>query len=299
MYHNFKEWFAEAEERGVPLAKIVLENEMFLMESTEEEVYMRLAERWLVMKASANKALNEPQEMLGNLIKGQAQKQNIFSEQTSYAGQEINKMMALALSSSEVNASMGRICAGPTAGACGILPAVMLTTVEKSKATEEQTLDALLVASGVGAIITKNATVSGAEGGCQAECGSAAAMASAAAVVLAGGTNEMVGNAVSITMMNCMGLVCDPVAGMVQLPCSFRNASQSVNAIISADMALAGQNAWIPPDEIVETMYKVGKSLSVELRETSLGGIAASQSGVGIAKKIEIERESALKMIGL
>lgn len=298
MYHNFKEWFALAEEKHVSLARVVLENEIELTGLVEEEVYIRLAERWIVMKTSANKALEEPQEMPGNLIRGQAQKQNEFSEEKNYTGYTVNKMMALAFSSSEVNAAMGRICASPTAGACGILPAVMLTTIEKNAVTEQEVLEGLLVAAGVGAIVTQNATVSGAEGGCQAECGTAAAMASAAAVFLAGGTAEMVGNAVSISLMNCMGLVCDPVAGMVQLPCSFRNASQSVNALISADMALAGQQPWIPPDEVVESMFKVGKSMAVELRETALGGIATTPTGISITKKLSSQQSSALQTIG-
>lgn len=299
MYHNFKEWFDLAEEKKVSLAKIVLENEMELSGITEEEVYVRLAQRWLVMKTSANKALEEPQEMPGNLIRGQAKKQNEFAQEKNYTGQTMNKMMAMAFSSSEVNAAMGRICASPTAGACGILPAVMLATIEKNGVADEEVLAGLLVAAGIGAIVTQNATVSGAEGGCQAECGTAAAMAAGAAVYLAGGTAEMVGNAVSITLMNCMGLVCDPVAGMVQLPCSFRNASQSANAMISADMALAGQKPWIPPDEVVESMFKVGKSMAVELRETALGGIATTPTAISIAQKLAAQQQvNALQTIG-
>lgn len=198
----------------------------------------------------------------------------------------INRTMAMALSSCEVNGSMGKICAAPTAGSCGILPAVLISVSEQLKAPQEEVLRALLVASGIGAVITENATVSGSEGGCQAECGVAAAMAAAAVVYLKGGSPEMMINACGFSLMNCMGLVCDPVAGLVQMPCAARNASQAVNALISADMALSGMGTVVPPDEIVEAMYKVGRALPVSLRETALGGIAATPTGKKIRKSI-------------
>lgn len=286
IYRNFKEWFEQAASAGVPLAKVVLENEVLLTEKTEVEIYTELAARWLVMEQSATKALEAPQKMPGGLIEGQAMRQNQYRSKGGYAGAELNEVMALAFSSSEVNASMGRICAAPTAGSCGVLPAVMLVAGRHAKASEQEMLDALLVASGVGAIIMRNATVSGAEGGCQAECGAAAAMAAAAAVVLAGGTPAMVDSAVSITLMNSMGLVCDPVAGLVQLPCSFRNASQAVSALLSADMVLAGQDSIIPADDAVDAMYRVGKKLPMELRETALGGVASSPTGKRIAEEL-------------
>ncbi|MEG0803506.1 MAG: L-serine ammonia-lyase, iron-sulfur-dependent, subunit alpha, partial [Pygmaiobacter sp.] len=143
-----------------------------------------------------------------------------------------------------------------------------------------------LVASGIGAIITKNATIAGAEGGCQAECGTAAAMAAAAAVSIAGGSAEMMAAASGIALVNVMGLVCDPVAGLVQLPCSFRNASGAVNALISADLALAGQQPGIPVDQVIDAMYRVGRKLPMELRETALGGMAAEPAAKEIAKKL-------------
>ena len=166
------------------------------------------------------------------------------------------------------------------------MPAVLLATAEKLRASKQQVLDALLVAAGVGAVITKNATVSGAEGGCQAECGAAAAMGAAAVVALAGGTHEACANAVAIALMNCMGLICDPVGGMVQIPCAFRNASQAVNAIISADMALAGLDSVIPADEVIEAMFKVGKMLPEALRETALGGIATTKTAKLITQSV-------------
>lgn len=288
-YRNFKEWFALAESSGCTLAQVVLQAEIELSGKSEKDIYTALKQRWLVMQASVEKALLTPQGMAPQLISGQAAAQHKYAAAQGFAGQTINLLLARALSASEVNAAMGRICAAPTAGACGVLPAVLLTATQQTGASWQRLAAALLVASGVGAIITRNATVAGAQGGCQAECGAAAAMAAAAAVCLKNDGPEMagmVGNAVSIALMNCMGLVCDPVAGLVQLPCSFRNASQAVNAYISADMALAGQKAIIPPDEVVEAMLKVGKQLPPQLRETAQGGIAATPTAKKIAEEL-------------
>lgn len=297
MSRSFKEWFDMAEEKGISLAEVIVQNEVLISGKSPEQTYAELALRWNVMKKSANKALNQPQgkkykpgelfthDGTVSLISGQASLQRQYAEKGGYCGAVINRVMALALSCSEVNAGMGKICAAPTAGACGVLPAVMIAVAEHLKADEKLILDGLLVAGGVGGIITRNATVSGAKGGCQAECGSAAAMACAAAVIMAGGNMAQLANGVSICLMNCMGLVCDPVAGLVQLPCSYRNASQAINALISADMALAGQDSVIPPDETVEAMYRVGRMLPTELRETALGGVAQSPTAKAIEKE--------------
>lgn len=285
MYHTMQDLIEQANSQQQPLSQIILENEVALTEKTKEQVYELLERHYEVMVASAEKALAQPQQMVGGLITGQAAKQYEYEKPLS--GKYLNNVMAMALSCSEVNASMGLVCAAPTGGASGVLPAVLLGTGQKLNSTRKQLLDALLVASGVGAVITKNATVSGAEGGCQAECGAAGAMGAAAVVTLAGGTPEACANAVGIALMNCMGLVCDPVAGMVQLPCSFRNASQAVNAIISADMAMAGQSSVIPADEVIEAMYRVGKLLPEELRETALGGVAVSKTAKQISKRLD------------
>ena len=181
---------------------------------------------------------------------------------------------------------MGRICAAPTAGSCGILPAVLIGVSEHYHLSKEETLNGLLTASGIGTVVMNNATVSGAEGGCQAECGVAAAMASAAVVQMLNGTPDMIGDVISLTLMNCMGLICDPVAGLVQLPCAQRNASQAVNAITSADMVLGGMKIPIPADEVIDAMYKVGRQLPVELKETALGGVAATPTGRKLKEKI-------------
>ena len=284
MYSSIQDLIEQANTRKVPLSQIVLENEMALADKTEQEVYELLERHYEVMAASAKKALEQPQQMIGGFISGVAARQ--YRYESPLVGKYLNDVMSMALSSSEVNASMGLVCAAPTGGASGVLPAVLLATAEKLRASKQQVLDALLVAAGVGAVITKNATVSGAEGGCQAECGAAAAMGAAAVVALAGGTHEACANAVAIALMNCMGLICDPVGGMVQIPCAFRNASQAVNAIISADMALAGLDSVIPADEVIEAMFKVGKMLPEALRETALGGIATTKTAKLITQSV-------------
>lgn len=196
------------------------------------------------------------------------------------------KGIAYALSCSEVNASMGLIVAAPTAGACGILPGTLICVAEKLNSEKEDILKALATAAGVGQIITKNATVSGAEGGCQAECGAAASMAAAAITQLCGGSPEQCFEAAAIAMKNVMGLVCDPVAGLVEMPCTKRNASGVTNAILCCDLAMAGITSHIPFDEVVDAMFRVGKALPSTLRETALGGIAVTPTGIALKEKI-------------
>lgn len=287
MYGSIKELTELAKKESVPIWKIILDTEMKITECSEEQVYDKLDKRYEVMYKSVHKALQEPQVITGNLISGSAKKQYEYSEQQdTLGGFLINHIMALALSANEVNASMGKICAAPTAGSCGILPAVIIGVSEHYGLSRKDTLNGLLTASGIGTVVINNATVSGAEGGCQAECGVAAAMAAAAVVQMRGGTPDMIGDVISLTLMNCMGLICDPVAGLVQVPCAQRNASQAVNAITSADMILGGMTIPIPADEVIGAMYNVGRQLPVELKETALGGIAATPTGKHIREEI-------------
>ena len=286
MYKNVADLIEKTKRGNMALHEVILQNEMYISDMTEQQVYDRLAKHYATMVNSATRAVMQPLEMTGNFIKGQSFKQAKYANSSPLGGEYLNNIMAMALSCCEVNASMGRICAAPTAGSCGILPAVLIETARKLDLSKKDVLNALMVASGFGAIFIANATVSGAEGGCQAECGVAAAISAAAAVYMYGGTPKMCANAVGIALMNCMGLVCDPVAGLVQMPCSFRNASQAVNAICSADLALAGQTTLIPVDEIIDAMYKVGKKLPIELKETSLGGIATTPTAKKLEKKI-------------
>ena len=290
MYSHFDSMLSLCRERNWPLWKAVCAEETELTGQDEEAIFQRMGRRYEIMAAAATKALEAP--LMGHtgrptLISGAAEAQrNYAARGETLCGPMLNRMMARALSCSEANASMGRVCAMPTAGACGIVPAVLLTLEEERGLPRRTVLEALVIASGVGAVITQNATVSGAEGGCQAECGAAAAMAAAAAVYLMGGTPEQSLTAMSHALINMMGLVCDPIAGLVQIPCAQRNASQAVNAMLSADLALAGMDCPIPPDEVLEAMYRVGKSLPTTLRETALGGIAGTRAGQAIARQI-------------
>lgn len=287
MYRSLSGICERANNRNQAVWEVVLKAEMKAYGQTEEEIFEELEKRLQVMESSATKALRQPCHTVGDLITGVSKIQNDYTDKNStVCGPLINRTMAMALSSCEINGSMGKICAAPTAGSCGILPAVLISVSDQLKCSRQKTLEALLVAAGVGTVITENATVSGSEGGCQAECGVAAAMAAAAVVYLKDGTPEMMMNACGFALMNCMGLVCDPVAGLVQVPCAVRNASQSINAMLSADLALSGMDPVVPPDEVIEAMYKVGRSLPSSLRETALGGIANTKTGKAIKKSI-------------
>lgn len=287
MYNNGYELQELAASRNVRLSHIILENEIRISGKTENQLRDIMRKRYYVMKDSAEKALTKPLNTVGGMIAGDSKKIHDFSEAgKNLSGEFLGKIMARALSCCEVNASMGRICAAPTAGSCGIIPAVIITLCEKLKLDEEIAIEGLITCSGIGAIIVKHATVAGAEGGCQAECGVAAAMSAAAAVELCGGTPEMSFHAAAIALKNILGLICDPVAGLVEVPCAKRNASQAVNAVTSADLALSGIKSNVPFDDVVEAMYNVGKMLPYQLRETAMGGIAATKTARGIAARI-------------
>ena len=286
MYKNAEELLNLCNSQGKRIWEVALDNEVKLTGMTRTRVMEHFSNRLEIMFNSALKALEQKQATKGGLIDGVANCQYEYSKKESITGGYINYVMSLAYSCSEVNASMGKICASPTAGSCGIVPAVLLGVMENKKVSREKTLEALITASAVGAIFTKNATVAGADGGCQAECGVAASMAAAAAAYMMGATDDRCLDAAGFAMINVMGLVCDPVAGLVALPCAQRNASGAVNALISADMALAGQVAHIPFDQVVDSMFKVGKMLPPQLKETAMGGIATSPAGQAIFKEI-------------
>jgi len=268
--------------------EIVIEKELKESGITYEELMDRMNRILDTMKKSATSALDKNILSVSKLTGGNAKKVEAYKNTNkTVSGEIINSAMAKALSTSEINASMGRIVAAPTAGASGIIPATLLTVKERFDLSDEDLINGLFTAAGIGQIIAKNATISGAEGGCQAECGSASAMAAAAIVELLGGNVEKVFNAASFALINIMGLICDPVAGLVEFPCALRNASGVINALISADLALAGVESMIPFDEVVEAMYKVGKALPESLRETALGGIADTLTGKEVKRKFQ------------
>jgi L-serine dehydratase len=254
---------------------------------TREQVFEKMAKNLNVMREGANEGREKKIYSVSGLIGGDGYKINKYLRQgKTLTGDVTVRAMAMALSSSEVNAAMGRIVACPTAGSCGILPAVILSAGEKLGKSDKELIQGLFAASAVGMIIGMNATLAGAEGGCQAECGSAAAMGSAAVVEMMGGTPKMSLDAGAIVLKNVLGLVCDPVAGLVEIPCAKRNAAGAISALCTADMVMAGVDSKIPFDDMVSAMYKVGKSLPSELRETAIGGVAGTKAGLELRKKV-------------
>lgn len=275
------------EKHNISLSEYAIRCEVEEKGLSREEVIEKMRKNLHVMMKAANEGREKEVYSVTGLIGGDGYRLNEYAKSgKTLTGTATTLAMAMALSSSEVNASMGKIVACPTAGSCGILPAVILSTGEKLELDEEGLLKGLFAAAAVGLIIGMNATLSGAEGGCQAECGSASAMGAAAVVEMMGGTPKMSLDAGSIILQNVLGLVCDPVAGLVEIPCAKRNAQGAITALCTADMVMAGVEAKIPFDEAVGAMYKVGKSLPSELRETALGGIAITKTGLQMKEQV-------------
>lgn len=281
------DWLAKAKEKGMTLAQYVLYDEVKETGSTEEEILAKINRTLDVMENASKKALQNNVKSVSGISGGDAQK--LYSYATtkrSLLGGLPEKAMYYAVSTSEVNASMGVIVAAPTAGSCGIIPGTLFAVAEEFKATREQLVDALLVAGGVGKAIAVNASLAGAEAGCQAECGSACAMAAAGACVLLNGTPEQCMQAAALALKNSLGLACDPVAGLVEVPCIKRNGIFAVHALSAADMALAGVESKIPLDEIIDAMYAIGVSLPAGIRETATGGLAVTPTGCKIKENL-------------
>lgn len=237
------------------------------------------------MKASATKSQSETLTTKFKMIDGFSNKMFDYSKKSPIVGEDLARAMSYAFSTSEVNASMGKIVAAPTAGASGIIPAVLLFAKEKYDFDDDTLIQGLLASIGVGKFIGKYGNFSGAQGGCQAETGSGAAMAAGAMVEMMGGTPSEVFTAASIALINVLGLVCDPIAGLVEYPCTFRNASGMMNALISSDMALAGIRSVVPFEEVVQAMNEVGNLMDEDLRETGIGGLAGTKTGIKIRRE--------------
>lgn len=254
----------------------------------EQTILDRMKRSLKVMRESAEYGLTHEVTSVSGLIGKDAVKVYKYAKSNNtICGEFLVKAMARALSCSEVNAAMGKIVAAPTAGSCGILPAVIISTGEKYVKSEDELVKALLTASGIGIIIAKNATLAGAEGGCQAECGSAAAMASGAVVEMLGGSPKQALDSAAIVIKNILGLVCDPIAGLVEVPCAKRNIGGTVSALSTADLVISGVESKIPFDDCVSAMYTVGKQLPCELRETAMGGLAVTKRGLEIKAIIQ------------
>ncbi|MFQ7091896.1 MAG: L-serine ammonia-lyase, iron-sulfur-dependent, subunit alpha [Coprococcus sp.] len=268
-----------------PISQIMMDRECEMTEKPLDEIRSRMAVSLQIMKDATKEAINQPSQSMGGLIGGESRKlSDLQSSGKNIAGNLISKAIAYSMGVLEVNASMGLIVAAPTAGSSGVIPGVLLALQEEYDFTDDQIIDALFTCSAIGYLAMLNATVAGAVGGCQAEIGVAAAMAAAAVVELMGGTPEQCTDAASTVLMNMLGLVCDPVGGLVEYPCQNRNASGASNAIVAAEISLAGIHQLIPLDEMMDIMYTVGKKLPVELRETALGGCALSPSACAKCK---------------
>lgn len=276
---------------NIPIWEYTIQSEMEKSELSREEVIEKMRSNLHVMLSSSSIAQEKEIKSVSGLIGGDAYRLKKYADNgNTLTGDFMVKAMARAISSSEVNAAMGRIVASPTAGSCGIIPAVIISAAERLGKTEEDMINGLFTASGVGIIIAKHATLAGAEGGCQAECGSAAAMGSAAVVEMMGGTPEQALDAAAIVLKNILGLICDPVAGLVEVPCAKRNIAGTVSALTTAEVAMAGVKSKIPFDEVVWAMYKVGKQLPPELRETAQGGIAITPTAERLRQEIFSEK---------
>ena len=230
--------------------------------------------------ADASRNYDPKRRSMSGLVGGQGEQMRAYAaEGNTIGGSFTADVMAEALAMGESNACMCRVVAAPTAGACGVMPAVLIPFSRRENIPEEKVVEAMLTASGIGAVLAFRASISGAAGGCQAEIGSASAMAAGALVTLRGGTPEQVGHAVAMALKNLLGLVCDPIAGLVEVPCVKRNVIGAMNAIAAADMALAGITSRVPVDEVIDAMGDVGRRLPVEFRETALGGLAVTPTG--------------------
>ncbi|OOZ84153.1 L-serine ammonia-lyase, iron-sulfur-dependent, subunit alpha [Bacillus cereus] len=270
---------------NISIAEIMIQQEIIATESSREEVINRMKKKLIIMENAISQGLVGVKSITG-LTGGDGLLMKQYIENNKgLSGDVILNAVAKAVATNEVNAAMGIICANPTAGSAGTVPGVLFAVKEKLQATEEQMLEFLFTAAAFGIVTANNASISGAAGGCQAEVGTASGMAAAGAVAMAGGTPEQCATAFSIALKNLLGLVCDPVAGLVEVPCVKRNAGGASNALIAADMSLAGIISVIPCDEVIDAMYRVGQMMPSALRETAEGGLAATPT----ARKLEAQ----------
>lgn len=285
-YHSIESLCVAAEEAQTTISALVLADQAKQMELPEETLYEKMRKNLQVMQDAVREGMDPALRSASGLTGGDAAKMKAYADQGGLSGSFLNHAIARALAVSEYNAAMGRIVASPTAGSCGILPGTVVSMLEEEKCQERDAVMALFTAGAIGMIIAEKASVSGAQGGCQAECGSASAMAAAALVELAHGTPAQAAHAVACAIKNQLGLVCDPVAGLVEIPCIKRNAAGTAIAFNSAEMALAGIKSRIPADECILAMRQVGDLLPCALKETAQGGLAATPTGQQLKKQV-------------
>lgn len=283
---SMKEIFERSARENIPFWEIVLQYDMEERQVSRQASMAKMLSTWQAIQDAAD-SYTGTQRSVSGLVGGDGLKMRLYARRgESIGGEFMDEVIVQAISMAESNACMRRIVAAPTAGSCGVVPAVLLPLCEREHYTQHELLEALYVASGIGAVIAYRASISGAAGGCQAEIGTASAMAAGALVSLRGGTNEQIGHAVAIALKNLMGLVCDPVAGLVEVPCVKRNVIGAVNAVSAANMAVAGITSRIPVDEVIDAMGEIGDALPADLRETGLGGLAGTPTGRKIAREV-------------
>ena len=273
-YTTINELVETAKENGISVGEAVLKDQAAQMEQTEEHLLAQMEESLQVMEKAVESGMDPGLRSTSGLTGGDAWKMMKYGKTGGMTGSFMTGAMARALAVSEYNAAMGKIVAAPTAGSCGIMPGCLVSVMKERGIAREKILRGMFTAAGFGMVIAKRASVSGAQGGCQAECGSAAAMTAAALTEIMGGTPQQAADACAMALKNQLGLVCDPVAGLVEIPCIKRNVAGIMIAFSSADMALAGIVSKIPVDEVVDAMKEVGDSLPCALKETAQGGLA-------------------------
>jgi len=286
LFDSFEGWKNYCKEKNFSLAQTVLEYEEDQKNRSAKEVNDGLMKAWTVMKDAVRTGLEEDMTSRSGMINNGAKK--VFRHPVAVLSPEFQKLISRALAAKEVNSCMGLVVAAPTAGASGIMPGVLFTLQEIHKIDDHKIIEAMMVAAGIAIIIEQKASIAGAVGGCQAETGTAAAMGAGSIVYCLGGNIDQVFNAVAITIQCMLGLVCDPVAGLVEIPCVVRNASAAAIANSSAQIALADVSSVIPVDEVIEAMGEIGASMETRYKETALGGLAATKTGQAIAKRVLI-----------
>jgi len=276
----------KAEAGGKPFWQVVLDTDMEERQVTAEASFEKMRATWRAMLESVETYQGDRRSVSG-LVGGDGARMRAYAERgETLCGPYLREVIATALCVGESNACMRKIVAAPTAGACGVLPAVLVPLYQAGRAGEEEIVKALYVSAGIGAVIGYRASIAGASGGCQAEIGTASAMAAGALTALRGGDIRQIGHAVAMALKNLMGLICDPIAGLVEVPCVKRNVIGAVNAVSCADMALAGIGSRVPVDEVIDCMGEVGSRLPVEFRETALGGLAATPFGQSVKQQM-------------
>lgn len=287
MFRTVEELITLAESQNLPISEVMIQMEMEESGRSREAIFNQMEHHLSIMEKAVERGINESIESTSGLTGGDAVLlQKYIQTGKGLAGDTLLDAVSKAISTNEVNAAMGTICATPTAGAAGVVPGVLFGLRDKLEPTREQMVRFLFTSGAFGFVVANNASISGAAGGCQAEVGSATAMAAAAVVELAGGTPSQCADAMAIALKNMLGLICDPVAGLVEVPCIKRNAMGAAKAIVAADMALAGIKSRIPCDEVIEAMYKVGLAMPRAFRETAEGGLADTPTARAFESKV-------------